>query len=212
MSSSISGCQSTPTAKRFAGILEPLERAVLGPRGLDEPLPDAADALVVARLDAVVPRAEDPGEPRALLHVDRVLREHAERLAMTLVPDLLGQVLDEVAAASDVQQLEAAADRERRQVALERAREQRELAGVAVGLRRIGRRVTLGAVGRGVDVDAAGEDDPVEHVERVVDVLVRRAARRAPGRRPARPTRRSRAARAPPAAPTRPSARAARTR
>ena len=69
------------------GILEPLERAVLRPRRLDEALPHAADTLVVARLDAVVPGAEDLGEPRALLHVDRVLGERAEHLAVTLVPD-----------------------------------------------------------------------------------------------------------------------------
>ena len=150
-------------------VLEALERAVRGPRGLDEPLPHAADALVVARLHAVVALTEDRGEPRAVLDVDRVLGEGAEPLAMALVAERLGQVLDEIAAAEDVQQLEAAADRERRHVALERAREQRELAGVAVRLGRIGRGVTLGAVVRRIDVDAAGEDDAVEDVQRLVD-------------------------------------------
>ena len=120
-------------------------------------------------------------EPCPLLDLDRVLREDTERLAVTLVPDLLRQVLDQVAAAQDVQQLEAAADRERRKVALERCLEQPELAGVAVGLRRIGRRVAVGAVVRRVDVDAAREDEPVENVERLLDgVLARRHDERPP--------------------------------
>ena len=137
-----------------------LERAVLGEGALDEPLPDPPDALVVARADRAVTRPEDRLEPRSLLHLDRMLREDAERLAVALVPDRLGQVLDEVAAAQDVQELEAAADRERREVALERRLEQAQLAGVAVRLRRIGRRVPLGAVLGRVDIDAAGEDEP----------------------------------------------------
>ena len=99
---------------------------------------------------------------------------------MALVPDLLGQVLDQVAAAQHVQELEAAADRERRQVALERGLEEAQLARIAVGLRRIGSRVPVGAVVRRIDVDAAGEHDPVEHVERLLDrVLARRHDERA---------------------------------
>ena len=100
--------------------------------------------------------------------VDGVLREDAERLAVPVVPDLLGQVLDEVTAAQDVQELEAATDRERRKVALERRLEQLQLAGVAVRLGRIGGGVPLGAVPRGIDVDPAREDEAVEHVERLV--------------------------------------------
>ena len=83
-------------------------------------------------------------------------------------------MLDQVAAAQDVEQLEAAADRERRQVTLERGLEEAELAGVAVCLRRVGGRVALGAVLRRIDVDAAGEDDPVEHVERLLDRVLAR--------------------------------------
>ena len=118
--------------------------------------------------------AEDRFEPRSLLHLDRVLREDAERLAVALVPDLVGKVLDEVTAAEDIEELEAAADRERRQIALERGLEQRELAGIAVGLRRVGRGMTVGAVAGRVDVDPAREDDPVEDVERLLDRLVAR--------------------------------------
>ena len=98
-----------------------------------------------------------------------MLGEAAELFAVALVADRLGQVLDEVAPAEHVQQLEPTADRERRHVALERALEQRELPGVPVLLRGVGRRMTLGAVGGRVDVDPAREDDAVEDVERVVD-------------------------------------------
>ena len=94
---------------------------------------------------------------------------------MALVTDLVGKVLQEVAAAEDVQQLEAAADRESGQIALERRLEQPQLPRVAAGLRRVGRWVPVGPVVDGVDVDAAREDDAVEHVERLVDgVLARR--------------------------------------
>ena len=87
-------------------------------------------------------------------------------------PIVLGQVLDEVAAARDVQELEAAADRERRHVALERGLQQRQLARVAARLRRVGLGMRLGAVRARVDVRAAGEDDPVERVERLLDALL----------------------------------------
>ena len=83
-------------------------------------------------------------------------------------------MLDQVATAQDVQQLEAAADRERRQITLERGLEEPQLACIAVGLRRVGRRMPLGAVARRVDVDAAREHDPVEHVERLLDRVLAR--------------------------------------
>ncbi len=50
-----------------------------------------------------------------------------------VVADQVGQVLDEVAAEGDVQDLRAAADREHRQVALERRAQERELGAVALG-------------------------------------------------------------------------------
>ena len=131
---------------------------------------------------------------------------------MTLVTDLLGEMLDEVAAAKHVQELEAAADRERRQVALERRLEEPQLACIAVGLGRVGRRMPVGAVVRRVDVDAAREDDPVEHVERLLDrVLARRHDERpAPGLLDGLDV--VETVRARPAAPRRPTARAARRR
>ena len=49
--------------------------------------------------------------------------EHARRVPVLLVPDHLGQVLDEIAAERDVQHLASATDRQHRHVALERGRE-----------------------------------------------------------------------------------------
>ena len=90
-------------------------------------------------------------------------------------------MLDEVAAAEDVQELEAATDRKCREVTLERGLEQSQLTGIAVHLRRVGRGVAFGAVLRRVDVDPAREDDAVEDVERLVDrLLARRHDERAP--------------------------------
>ena len=100
--------------------------------------------------------------------------ELARHLLVDVVPDSFGKVLHEVAATGDVQELEAAADRERRHVTLERRLQERQLTRVPTGLRRIGLRVGVGPVARGIDVGAAREDDPVERVERLLDVLLGR--------------------------------------
>ena len=98
-----------------------------------------------------------------------MLGERAQALAVPLVADRLGKVLNEVAAAEDVEQLEPAADRQCRHVALERAREESELTRITVCLRRVGLPVALRTIVRRLDVDPAGEHDAVEHVERLVD-------------------------------------------
>ena len=81
-------------------------------------------------------------------------------------------VLDERAAEGDVEDLDPAAHPEDRQPAVERTLGELELEDVA---KRLGRREVLGrllAVARGVDVPAAAEEDPVAHVERVLEVPV----------------------------------------
>ena len=85
-------------------ILDRLERPVVGPRRLDEPVADRPEALVVVRLDRGA-LAEQRAEPRPLLHVDLVIGEDARRVLVLLVADDVRQVLDEVAAARDVQHL-----------------------------------------------------------------------------------------------------------
>ena len=154
-------------------ILERLERPVVGPRRLHEPVADAPDRLVVVR-GHVRLLAHDRGKPRARLHLDGMVRELAGNLLVHVVADLLGQVLDEVAATRDVQELETAADRQRRHVPLQRRVEQRELPGVAARVRGIGLGVRLGAVELGVDVGAAREDHGVDRVERLLDPFLAR--------------------------------------
>ena len=125
--------------------------------------------------------AANLADARRGIDADRVLRELAEHLAVLLVPHDLGQVLDDVAAAGDVEHLEATADREHRQLARERGLEQRELAAVALGVRARRLRMRLRAVLVGLQVVAAGEDQPVERVEHLVDpVLVGRHEHRPP--------------------------------
>jgi len=92
----------------------------------------------------------------------------AEHLAVAVVANGVREVLHEVPAADDVQELKAATDRERRNVALEGAPEKSHLAGVAMRLCRVGPRVPLRAVRLRGDVDAAREDDAVEDIERLV--------------------------------------------
>ena len=141
--------------ERLRGILDRLERPVLGKRALDEPLPHPADTLMMARVDGAVAGTEDLLEPRPLRDLDRVLGEDAQRLTMTLVPDLLREMLDEVTAPQHVQQLKAAADRERREIASECRLEEAELARVAAYLCRVRRRVALRTVLPRIDVDPA---------------------------------------------------------
>jgi hypothetical protein len=72
------------------------------------------------------------------------------------VADDVGQVLEEIAAASDIQHLQAAADRENWHVPRQRALEQRELGPVALRPRASRGWVRLGTVRPGLDIGAAG--------------------------------------------------------
>src|SRR6478609_916020 len=96
--------------ERLLGILDPLDGAVLGPGDLAEALADSTDALVVMRHD----RAANLADTRRGIDADSVFRELPQHLAVLLVPHELGQMLDDVPAARDVEHLEAAADCEHR--------------------------------------------------------------------------------------------------
>ena len=93
-----------------------------------------------------------------------------------LVSDDLGKVLHEVAAESDVQYLRASADGQHRHVPLERGLEDSAISARSRPSRtsvRLG--MWLGAVVVGIEIGAAGEDDAVEHGQRLLDrVLARR--------------------------------------
>jgi hypothetical protein len=131
-----------------------------------------------------MPVAEDLRERRVPVDLHVMVDERAGRIVLVaLVPDDLGQVLDQVAAARDVQHLDAAADTEHRHVAVQRCLHQLELGAVTL-LMDAGRlRMRLLAVVRRIEIGAAGEDDPVERVQRLFDSLVaRRYEQRPPTR------------------------------
>jgi hypothetical protein len=75
-----------------------------------------------------------------------------------IVADDVGQVLDEVTTARDVQHLTPAADREDRQVAFEGGGQQRELGAVAIRVDAVGLRVGLLAVEAGLEVGAPRQE------------------------------------------------------
>src|SRR5436190_6116574 len=102
------------------GVFDRLERAVLGPRRFAETRTKPAEPLVVMRLHGRA-FAEKVREARARLEVDVVVCELAGRVFVLLVSHDFRQVLDEIAAESDVHHLAPAADRQHREVALERA-------------------------------------------------------------------------------------------
>ena len=154
--------------ERLPGVLHGLDDSVLGPGDLAQAVAEPAETLVMVRLD----RAADLAEARVRGNADAVLRELAGDGAVLLVPDDVGEVLNEVAAAHDVQHLGPAADRQHGEVALERRRQQRELAAVACRVRAVRRRIGVGAVRLGGHVVAAREDEPVERVEHLLDPLV----------------------------------------
>src|SRR5579862_554367 len=85
-------------------LLEGLDRAVVGARRDAQALADAAVALMMVRLHRHA-RAEQPAETGSRLELDLVVGEHPRGVLVLLVADLVGQVLDEVAAERDVQHL-----------------------------------------------------------------------------------------------------------
>src|SRR5215217_8815869 len=80
-----------------------------------------------------------------------------------ILAELIGDVLEEGAAETDVEDLDSAADAEDRQIAVECLAQERELEGVAELADVVGRRVDVGvAVDRRIDVGAAAEEQTVE--------------------------------------------------
>src|SRR5690242_19258733 len=88
-------------------IFQRLDGAVVGARGLAQAVAEPAEALVVVRLDRRVV-ADQPAERRLRLDRDVVVGVLARLLLVLLVADDVRQVLDEVAAEGDIQQLRAA--------------------------------------------------------------------------------------------------------
>src|SRR5205823_3515213 len=80
-----------------AGRLDRLDGAVLGTRASAEPVAQAAEALVVVRLDGRA-LAEQAAERRAGIELHFVIGEDAGRVLVRAVADDIRQVLHEVAA------------------------------------------------------------------------------------------------------------------
>lgn len=117
------------------------------------------------RFDRGVRATQHSPEPAFCVERDRVVGELAGGVLVALVAHHVGQVLDEVTAARDVQRLRAAAHGQHRHVPCEGAAQERELGPVPLAPRRVGRRMRLGAVQRRVEIGAAGDDECVEQVE-----------------------------------------------
>ena len=95
-------------------------------------------------------------------------------MLVPLVTHLLRKVLNEVAAARDVEELGTAADGQNGHVPLERGAEERELGLVASRVHAGGRGVCRGAVGTGINVASPREDESVEGSQCLRDALLGR--------------------------------------
>ena len=152
-------------------VLDRLDRPVFGMGGLDEPLSQPVETLVVMRFDRCA-LAQKALQPRVRYELDVVVAELAGRVLVVVVADELGQVLMEITAAGDVQDLATAADGEDRQVSLERSLEQCQLRPVALRHDAFGLGVRLLAVRLGIEIGAARQQQAVERLERLVDRLL----------------------------------------
>jgi hypothetical protein len=154
-------------------VFDRLNRAVLGPGRLAKLAAEPPERLMVMGFHGRT-LAEDGSNSTARIDPDVVIGELTRRVQVAVVPDNLGQVLHEVAAECDVQDLAAAADCENRHVPLERGAEERELGLVASRVHAGGRGVCRGAVGTGIDVASSREDEPVEGSQCLRDALLGR--------------------------------------
>jgi hypothetical protein len=127
--------------------------------------------------------AHDAAQPTPFRDPDAVLGKRAGHLLVRVASQFVGEVLNEVAAADDVQELRAAADREYREVVLERGLEQRQLGTIATLVRRVCLQVSIRAVRAWVDVATAGEDDPIERGERLLQSVLARGHEQRPSAR-----------------------------
>ncbi len=168
-------------------ILERLERAVFGPRRLDEPFADRPEPLMVVRLDRG-PLAEQGAEAAC-----RPSPRPRGRRRPPASPCASRRRRLRAGAGRDRRRgrrsAPASRDRPRARACRARARlQERELAPVPLRPRpdRLG--VRSWPYSDGSMSDAAGEQDSVERVERLLDPRPRSAERAAAGHRPLRPS------------------------
>src|SRR5207253_2262777 len=87
-----------PEREPLLGILEPLDRAVVGPRDFAQPATDPAETLMVRRFHGCAV-AEHRTEPGLVLDLHAVVGEDTLHLAVLFVADDVWQMLDEIAPA-----------------------------------------------------------------------------------------------------------------
>ena len=102
-----------------------------------------------------------------------MVREGAGGVAVVVVAEQVGKVLNEGATQRDVHHLHAPADAEHGHPAIEGATDEAHLEAIALGPRGAGLRVPLRAVGGRVDVGAARKHQPLDSVEQRVGRLLR---------------------------------------
>jgi hypothetical protein len=155
-------------AEPLAGVFDRFNDAVGRRGGHDQTFAHRLDRLVMPAVDgtgvAFDGFAHQPLEQTVFGDPD-VMRDGPRRFGERVIQAVghLGRdVLDERAAASDIQHLDAAADRKDRQIRLRRQARQLQLEVVAAGLRRIEQLLGRFPVGRWEDVSAAGQQNPVD--------------------------------------------------
>ena len=95
--------------------LDRFDRAVIGPRDCREVTCQALDGLVMVGWYVSLLPAEHLVEQAVRRDSDKMPRHRARCRAVLLMADDIGEVLDERAAVSDIQQLHSPADGEHRQ-------------------------------------------------------------------------------------------------
>ena len=156
-SSSVSACHCTPSTKRPSSASIPSTVPSGAHATARRPSPSRSTAWWWKEFtrSASAPTARASSEPGS-----------TATSCVTVQPGcglaVVGQVLEERAAARDVERLGAAADAEDRQAGGVGVARDRQLEGVQVGLDRAELGVRLGAVGGGVDVRAARQADAGE--------------------------------------------------
>ncbi len=174
------GVPGRPAGAELGG----LDRAVVGPRGRDQPVAEPVDGLMVRgrhgepQLTAGGGRAEQRAEPAVRGDPHRVGAEGARGGPVVVIGHEVRQVLMQSPPAGDVKNLKSAADGQDRHPAAGGRGQQGELGRVTARLEGAGARVRRGAVGRRVEVRAAGQHQRIQPGHRVRDAGHRRQQHR----------------------------------
>jgi hypothetical protein len=146
------------------GILDALDSIVVGPGNLAQSFPDPRDALVMMRANRSA-LSYEPCHPAVGRNGHVVLGKLAGALPVTIVTGHVGQMLDQVTASDDVEQLHPAAHREDRHIAAERCSEEEHLGGVPIGTQRVCVRVLSCPIQSRIDVGSPRKQQPVQGIE-----------------------------------------------